>query len=351
MAGIAAAASTAGKASAAKSAGIAAVGPSVNGLFGALTMRRQYKNQKKLMALQNQYDIEAFNRENARQDWLMMNEDSLKRQSLENAGYSTADPNGTGVTTPPVGNMDVPGTPTAPLLSMSPGSDFVNAFTAMRQSELIDSVKRKNEAEANKAEQEAEGQQLTNKYIMPRNEAELDKICAEIDKMEKDGNLSKVEAEVRKKLARSTCNLNDKQCEQIDQDIKNAQEEWKRIQEQINLLKAQEQTERSVMALNFANRDYARENTRLTREQILGQKHFNLKAEHEASYQFLKNQEQSIKNDLRRKLANNGVDLDATGITQIIGQKVVNGTSAARDFLYRNWYNPVRVYWKRGSRK
>ena len=336
MAGFAAAASaTAGKAAAAKSAGVAAVAPAVNGLFGAITMRRQYKNQKKLMALQNQYDIEAFNRENERQNWLMLNEDSLKRQSLENAGYSTADPNGTGVTTPAVGNMDTPGTPTAPLLSGSPGTDFVNAFNAMRQSELIDSVKRKNEAEADKAEQEAEGQHLTNQYIMPRNEAELEKICAEIDKMEKDGNLSKVEAEVRKKLARSTCKLNAKQCEQIDQDIKNAQEEFKRIQEQINLLKAQEQTEKSVMSLNFANRDYVWENTRMTREQILGQKHFNLKAEHEASYQFLKNQELSIKNDLRRKLANSGVDLDATGISSIIGQKTVRAAQSFKEGVKR----------------
>lgn len=345
---VAAAASTAGKSagkvSAAKSAGVAAVGPSVNGLFGAITMRRQYKNQKKLMALQNRYDIEAFNRENARQDWLMLNEDSLKRQSLQNAGYSTADPNGTGVTTPAVGDQNVPGTPTVPLLSGSPGTDFVNAFTAMRQSELIDSVKRKNEAEANKAEQEAEGQQLTNKYIMPRSEAELDKICAEIDKMEKDGNLSVVEAQVRKKLARATCKLNEKQCEQIDQDIKNAQEEWKRIQEQINLLKAQQQSERSVMALNFANRDYARMNTRMTREQILGQSHLNLKAEHEASYQLLKNQELTVKNDLRRKLANNGVDLDATGINQIIGQKVVQGTSQLRDFIWKYSPHPAKLY-------
>ena len=98
MSGVAAAAASAVKSAAAKSAASSAVAPAVNGFFGAITMRRQFKNQKKLMALQNQYDIEAFNRENARQDWLMRNEDSLKRQSLENAGYSTADPNGTGVT-------------------------------------------------------------------------------------------------------------------------------------------------------------------------------------------------------------------------------------------------------------
>ena len=218
MAGIAAAAASAGKMSAAKSAGVAAVGPSVNGLFGAITMRRQYKNQKKLMALQNQYDIEAFNRENARQDWLMRNEDSLKRQSLENAGYSTADPNGTGVSTPSVASMDVPGTPTAPLLSGSPGTDFINAFTAMRQSELIDSVKRKNEAEANKAEVEGEGVKITNEYIRPRSEAEIKQVLEDIQLKKKQGKLNAGQADTAERLCKATENKTEAECKQIGEE-------------------------------------------------------------------------------------------------------------------------------------
>ena len=323
MAGIAAAASSAGKASAAKSAGVAAVGPSVNGLFGAITMRRQYKNQKKLMALQNQYDIEAFNRENARQDWLMLNEDSLKRQSLENAGYSTADPNGTGVTTPSVGNMDVPATPTAPLLSGSPGTDFVNAFTAMRQSELIDSVKRKNEAEANKALAEGEGVRITNEYIRPRNDAEIKQVLQDIELKKKQGKLSDVQADTAERLCKATEDKTEAECKQIDQAIENAKEEYRRIQEQINLLRTQQDTERSAQAFNRAAMFHQMQQGHLTREQLLGQKWQNLASEHNAGLAFLQKQEEQIKYNLRQDLAQYGVDLDNRNIGSLIGQGVV----------------------------
>lgn len=75
---------------------------------GAVKNKKSYKYTKKLYAQQNEYNKEAFERENERQNWLMANEARLRRMSLRQAGYSEADPEGTGVSTPAVSNMDVP---------------------------------------------------------------------------------------------------------------------------------------------------------------------------------------------------------------------------------------------------
>lgn len=60
------------------------------GLFGLIGAGIQYRRQRKLMALANQYEIDAFNRENERQNWLMQNQYALQKQGLRNAGLSTA---------------------------------------------------------------------------------------------------------------------------------------------------------------------------------------------------------------------------------------------------------------------
>lgn len=67
-----------------------------------------YLFSRRLMKQQNQYAIDAFNRENARQDYLMANAQSIQRDSLKNAGYSAADPNGTGFAPPSTNTMDTP---------------------------------------------------------------------------------------------------------------------------------------------------------------------------------------------------------------------------------------------------
>lgn len=75
------------------------------GLIGSVVQRRQ---QEKLMKKQWEYQQKAFQMENDRQDWLMRNSQSIAKAALAQAGYSTADPNGTGVTAAPTGNMDAP---------------------------------------------------------------------------------------------------------------------------------------------------------------------------------------------------------------------------------------------------
>lgn len=95
-----------------------AIGSALNGLFGLASARMNYKYNKKLMALQNQYSIDAFNRENARQDQLLYNSAAMQRHGLASAGYSTADPSGTGFQQPAVGSMDTPTNPSAGMVDL-----------------------------------------------------------------------------------------------------------------------------------------------------------------------------------------------------------------------------------------
>lgn len=74
------------------------VGSAAAGYGGSYTSaKKSYKYGKKM-----------FNLQNARQDYLMENENLIKRNALQKAGYSTADPNGTGVVTPQVGSVPTP---------------------------------------------------------------------------------------------------------------------------------------------------------------------------------------------------------------------------------------------------
>ena len=124
-----------------QSAATGAVNSAVSGLFGALNSavgaRMNYKYQKKLMKLQNQYDIEAFNRENQRQDWLLQNTAALTKQGLRNAGYSTADPNGVGVTTPQTNTQDVPSGTFVPY-STPNLPDAASSYASLKQGQLTD---------------------------------------------------------------------------------------------------------------------------------------------------------------------------------------------------------------------
>lgn len=68
--------------SAAVGAGFGALSDSISNIFGASSAKRQFKNQKELMRLQNQYNVENWNRENA------YNTPSEQRKRLASAGVN-----------------------------------------------------------------------------------------------------------------------------------------------------------------------------------------------------------------------------------------------------------------------
>lgn len=72
--------------------GVGAADSAIGGLLGMASARLNYKYNKKLMSLQNQYNIEAFNRELQ----AVKQMPGLQKEGMRMAGYSTADPSSSG---------------------------------------------------------------------------------------------------------------------------------------------------------------------------------------------------------------------------------------------------------------
>lgn len=131
----------------------------LGGLFSTIAARQNYKYQKRLMALQNQYDIAAFDREVAAtrdlSKYNAVNSNKWLKTSLMNAGYSTADPNGTGVQTAgsTAPNMDVPAVP-----SFNSWDSLAGVAQTSMQSALI-------QAQIKKLSAETEGQLTENESM------------------------------------------------------------------------------------------------------------------------------------------------------------------------------------------
>lgn len=135
---------------------IAGASAGANMLSGFSGSKLSFAHQKSLMALQNQYAIDAFKRENERQDYLLANQASIYKQSLQNAGLSTAlagiDGGAGGM--PAATNMEAPSTPTAPLPDFGK-IDLMQARLLAAQAENI-------EADTQKTIKETEGQDIEN---------------------------------------------------------------------------------------------------------------------------------------------------------------------------------------------
>jgi len=109
--------------------------------FSALSAARDWKYAKKLMARQHAYELENLAAQDKFQRQLAVDASSLRKRSLQNAGYSTADPEGTGTVAPTVSapsssasGMSISQTPTfAPGMTVT---DLANANLMNSQAEL-----------------------------------------------------------------------------------------------------------------------------------------------------------------------------------------------------------------------
>lgn len=114
-----------------------------------------YANSKKLLKEQNKYALEAWQRNNERQEWLLKNINSLQKQSLRNAGYSTADPNGTGTSAPSVTPFDTPkGSFTPVSVGGGLGIDFVGSQLLKSQLQLNKSLSKEHLTNVEKLQQD-----------------------------------------------------------------------------------------------------------------------------------------------------------------------------------------------------
>ena len=126
----------------------------------AIKDRTSYKYTKKLMDQQWNYQQQAFAMQNARQDELnkkyMDNYASVLKGSLDNAGYSTADPNLLGsseVGTNPLGTPDHSQFQSG--YSYQP-FDIIGSYGALKQADLMTSQSLLAQEEASKTKTEAE---------------------------------------------------------------------------------------------------------------------------------------------------------------------------------------------------
>lgn len=119
----------------------------------AVEGKTSWKYTKKAMELQNQYNIEAFERSNERQDYLMQNANIIAKDALRRAGYSTADPNGTGVTPAPLSSQNT--NAASPIHVSAPNLDVVGNMARMSEINLM-------KAQANKLEAETDMQYILN---------------------------------------------------------------------------------------------------------------------------------------------------------------------------------------------
>lgn len=109
-----------------------------------------YRKQKKLLNEQAKLQQEYYQLQNARQDYLLQNADMIRKQSLARAGYSTADPNGTGTT--PAQTMSVPNVSTPgfsmPNINASSVRDIASMHLEESQADYYDALRRKTQSEA-----------------------------------------------------------------------------------------------------------------------------------------------------------------------------------------------------------
>lgn len=206
----------------AATAGVQAV---ANGLLGLAGARLQYKYNKKLMAQQNKYAIDAFNRENERQDYLLANSASIMRQNLQNAGYSAADPNGSGVQTPSQASITPPSNPSASMPDLGK-FDLMQAKLINAQSELI-------EAQKEKVVSETEGQDIQNWLNRTYGEQQWQASIRNLD-AQSQNQVSQALYKDQQKL--NEMKLTDAQVDNIEQRL---DMDWQRLPVSLQLMTAQ----------------------------------------------------------------------------------------------------------------
>lgn len=308
----------------AASAASGLAGSALNYFLGNKMMNKQFEMQK-----------EMFNMQNERQNWLMLNSEAMQKEALRRAGYSTADPNGTGVDTPAAMTGQTPSYPGN--IAQDIRFDPIGTYAQLKSAELNEIQKKDVEASAKLKETQAVGQSITNKWIAPRSEAEVKNTLQEIENLRSQKKLTDVQADTAERLCKATEKMTDAQCKQIDQMIENAKVEYRRIQEQIELLRVQQTTERSVQAYNRAAAYNQFQSGQLSHEMRLGQKWRNLADEYNAGLVYLKQEEQRIRNNLRKDLADAGIDMENRNILSMIGQQVAGTVTH-----FKRGYNRAR---------
>lgn len=181
-------------ASAGVSAGAGLLSAGINAAFNKWNLKQQQEFAKE----QFQWQVD-------RDNWLMLNQPTMTKQGLKNAGYSVSDPNGVGAQ---ITGMDSPSAD-APSGTFMPFADMAANYASIRNASAQADLAEANAKIANiEADKRAESIQ-----------ANIDKVRADIkaiqDKLPEEINLLKSQATA----AASQAKYNDKQVEFLDKDI------------------------------------------------------------------------------------------------------------------------------------
>lgn len=161
----------------------------ISSLFNLGLAKAQQKGQKNLMALQWQYDQNAFDKENERQNWLLQHQVELQKKGLLNAGLSPAAAMDGSFSNVATNSLDTPGAPSFSIPN-NVHSDIVGSYGSLSQAKYIDSQTELNKIEARYRarklglENEALQQEIDQKreqwpLLLQNLQADLDKKVAE----------------------------------------------------------------------------------------------------------------------------------------------------------------------------
>lgn len=176
----------------------------INSMFQGIAQRRQYKNQKKLMKMAHEYELENLAKQDEYQRGLVEDAASMTKTGLMNAGYSTADPNGTGVQPASVSGPSTSATGSAGSFPIDSGS-VASGISALMTGQLSASQARLNDIEA--------------KYRAKKLEGEIGKLNVEIDTAKEKLPFIADTAKANIANLASSAHLNEKQLENISASI------------------------------------------------------------------------------------------------------------------------------------
>lgn len=140
-----------------------------------------YRKQKKLLEKQAALQKDYYNLQNQRQDYLLANADLIRKRSLDRAGYSTADPQGTG--TIPAQSMQVPSVSTPghsmPTINASSIRDIASSDLAESQAKYYEVMAGKESTQNELLKLELQKFKDTYETQVQQVEAEFNKTLAE----------------------------------------------------------------------------------------------------------------------------------------------------------------------------
>lgn len=211
----------------------------INGLFAGITARQNWKYTKKSLDLQQRYAKEAFDWQVDRDNWLLKNQALLTKEGLKRAGYSAADPTGsgaqlTGMSSPSADPANGYFSP----FSMPP-FDMMSSYTQLKQGELMD-------AQKELLQSQAHGQDIENRLRSIYGDAEY------------QSTIGKLQEETRKYVSErlytdqkkiNDISLTEAQVQNINQRL---QMDWTQLPLQLRLLSAQIELTGSEQAKNLS---------------------------------------------------------------------------------------------------